>query len=156
MTGSNAMVGGLIVVGGIVGTMLGGWLADRLRRNVRGAYFAVCGFSAAAAGVVATVMFGVPSMAALSALLFLSLLLVFIPNGPVNTILMNSVPANVRATASALSIFCIHFFGDAGSPFLIGKVAQVVGMQRAVLLVPATVALGGGLWLFGRRSAIEN
>jgi sugar phosphate permease len=147
---ANTLVGGLTVAGGLFGTLAGGALGERARGRVRGAYFYVCGLSALVAGVLGVAMFLVPSTMLMSVLLFLSVFFAFVPNGPVNTIIVNSVPAHVRASASAVSIFCIHFFGDAGSPTLIGVVADAVSLQHAVLLMPLTITLGGALWWIGR------
>jgi hypothetical protein len=48
--------------------------------------------------------------------------------------------------AMAVSIFVIHAIGDAISPPIIGKLADLRGLERAVLVVPIAVALAGGIW----------
>lgn len=152
---ANVMVGLVVVTGGLFGTILGGWLGERARGSIRESYLFVCGWSAVATGLLATVMFLLPSLTLLYVLLFISVLLAFVPNGPVNTLIVNSVPATVRATASAISIFCIHFFGDAGSPFLIGSLSTRFGLRNAVLLVPLSITFAGVLWLIGRKRALR-
>jgi len=46
-----------------------------------------------------------------------------------------------------VSIFTIHLMGDAISPPIIGVLADFSGLARAVLIVPAAVALSGLLWI---------
>jgi hypothetical protein len=54
------------------------------------------------------------------AALFAGELLAFLSTGPVNVVIVNSVPVGIRATAVAVSIFTIHLLGDATSPAIIG------------------------------------
>jgi hypothetical protein len=49
--------------------------------------------------------------------------------------------------AMAVSIFTIHLLGDAISPPIIGALADFSGLHRAVLIVPAAVAMSGLLWI---------
>jgi len=61
-------------------------------------------------------------------------------------VIVNVVPAGVRAMAMALSIFTIHLLGDAISPPIIGWLADIRGLGEAVLVVPIAVAISGLLW----------
>ena len=47
----------------------------------------------------------------------------------------------------AVSIFAIHLLGDAISPPIIGRLADVSGLARAVLIVPAAIALSALGWI---------
>jgi MFS transporter, Spinster family, sphingosine-1-phosphate transporter len=49
--------------------------------------------------------------------------------------------------AMAVSIFVIHLLGDAISPPIIGLLADISSLSRAVLIVPVAVALSGALWI---------
>ena len=59
----------------------------------------------------------VPSLAAAEFFLFLN-------TGPLNTAIVNSVSAKVRATAVGLNLFIIHCFGDTFSPVIIGAISD--------------------------------
>ena len=50
--------------------------------------------------------------------------LLFLPTGPITTEMFEIVPAHLRASAVALCTFCIHLFGDLGSPALVGSISQ--------------------------------
>jgi hypothetical protein len=74
----------------------------------------------------------------------------FFNTGPTNTILANVVHPQLRARGFALNILIIHLFGDAISPYVMGK---MIGNENRYALafqfVSVTVLLGGLLWLWG-------
>jgi len=73
----------------------------------------------------------------------------FLPTGPVNTLILETVPAAQRAAAMAGSIFAIHFFGDMWSPRIVGTLSDHFGdLRRAVLLLPAALVVAACFWLW--------
>ena len=74
--------------------------------------------------------------------------LIFMSTGPINSAIVDAVPAAMRASAMAASIFTIHILGDVPSPYLIGAMAERTGLGRAVLLVPAAVLVAGLWWVY--------
>ena len=86
----------------------------------------------------------------------------FLNTGPSNAALANVAASNIRATAFALNILVIHFFGDAISPPLLGIVAGHYDMNVAFLVISAAMLVSGVIWLFGMKyleadtAAIEN
>jgi acyl-[acyl-carrier-protein]-phospholipid O-acyltransferase/long-chain-fatty-acid--[acyl-carrier-protein] ligase len=81
--------------------------------------------------------------------LAVSMFLLFLPTGPINTLIIESVPLNLRASAMALSIFMIHLFGDMWSPEIVGRLADAWGhnLQKAVLILPGALFVAGLFWL---------
>ncbi len=74
--------------------------------------------------------------------------LLFLSTGPVNTLILETVPLNLRASAMALSIFMIHLFGDMWSPEFVGRLADAWGsLRQAVMVLPFALLLGGVAWL---------
>jgi hypothetical protein len=83
-------------------------------------------------------------MACLAAAMFL----LFLSMGPVNTLIIESVPVNLRASAMAMSIFMIHLFGDIWSPEIVGRLSDHWGsLQKAVLILPVALIVCAALWL---------
>jgi hypothetical protein len=82
-------------------------------------------------------------------LLAISMFLLFLSTGPVNTLIIETVPLNLRASAMALSIFMIHLFGDMWSPEIVGRLADAWGhdLRKGVMILPLVLLLGGALWL---------
>jgi hypothetical protein len=69
----------------------------------------------------------------------LALFFLFLNTGPMNTAIVNSVDAKVRAGAVAVNVFFIHLLGDASSPTIIGKIADRSNL--AMGFIPAFVAI---------------
>ena len=71
----------------------------------------------------------------------------FFATGPVNTLLLETVPVTMRGAAMAASIFAMHLFGDLWSPALVGYVAEKSSFERAVLILPAALVVSAAAWL---------
>ena len=140
---------GLItVVAGLVSTLLGGVIADKLRSRLPGSYFWVSGIGMLIACPIFIVALYIPFPAAWIAM-FLAIFFLFLNTGPSNTALANvSLPA-VRATAFAASIFVIHAFGDVQAFWLLGYIGGHTNMHVAFLVVSGIIFLSGLVWLIG-------
>ena len=78
-------------------------------------------------------------------------------NGPINAMIVNSVGSELRARAIAVSILCIHLFGDAASPSIVGLVSdRTHSLPVALSLVPLALAAGALVWLFAWRTLPEG
>ncbi|MEP6810452.1 MAG: MFS transporter [Chthoniobacterales bacterium] len=140
----------ITVAAGLISTLLGGVVADRLRKRFPGSYFLVSGLGMLIAfplflGVLYT-PFPLAWFFVFSAVFF-----VFLNTGPSNTALANVCFPSVRATAFALNIFVIHFLGDAAAFPTIGYIGGHANMHIAFLVVSGMMALSGVLWLLGMR-----
>jgi MFS transporter, Spinster family, sphingosine-1-phosphate transporter len=140
---------GLItVVAGLVSTLLGGIIADRLRSRFAGSYFWVSGIGMLIACPFFIATLYIPFPAAWITM-FLAIFFLFLNTGPSNTALANvSLPA-VRATAFAANIFVIHAFGDVQAFWLLGYIGGHANMHVAFLFVSAIIFASGVTWLLG-------
>src|SRR5947208_12891200 len=113
---------GLItVVAGLVSTLLGCVIADKLRPRFAGSYFWVSGIGMLIACPIFIATLYIPFPAAWIAMFF-AIFFLFLNTGPSNTALANvSLPA-VRATAFAVNIFVIHALGDVQAFWLLGYI----------------------------------
>jgi MFS family permease len=146
---ANRRFGLVTVVTGIVATLSGGFLADRLSRRIRGAYFLVCGISMLLAVPAFYVTLTNPNPRVYWPALVITELLLFLNTGPGNTILVNVTLPNIRTTAFAVNIFVIHALGDVLSPVVIGSIADRSNLTTAFLYTGAVVALSGVFWSAG-------
>jgi MFS family permease len=116
-------VGAITVVDGIAGTLVGGWVAQRwLKTNYRALYLVSFWSVALTLPCGIMVFFGPKAWAIPS--LFVTEFFLFLNTGPLNTAIVNSVSAPVRATAISFNLFCIHAFGDTFSPTIIGAISD--------------------------------
>jgi MFS family permease len=140
----------IVVVTGLLATLVGGWLGDRLRTVVSGAYFMVSGVGMLAGFVLFLGSLYIPFPYAWG-VMALAIFCLFLNTGPTNTILCNVVHASMRSTGFAINIFVIHAFGDAFSPTIIGYVADLTNFTVAFLVVSGMILISALLWLWGAR-----
>jgi MFS family permease len=142
---------GLItVVAGLVSTLFGGIIADKLRTRLPGSYFWVSGVGMLIAGPFFIATLYIPFPAAWISM-FVAIFFLFLNTGPSNTALANvSLPA-VRATAFAVNIFVIHALGDVQAFWLLGYIGGHTNMHVAFLFVSGMIFASGLAWLIGAK-----
>jgi sugar phosphate permease len=149
---AGTVVGAVTVVGGLFGTACGGWLADRLVGRTKNPYLALAAGSMLPASALAALALAAPNGAPVIACLLAAQFFLWFYNGPINALIVNAVGTELRPRAFALSILCIHLFGDAISPPIIGAISDRTGeLTHGVLLVPVFLALGAAVWAVGWR-----
>ncbi len=154
LSAADHFFGGVLAVAGLFGTLIGGFAATAWRRKARAGYALLLTASVAVAVpfvILALIEGGTTaSTASLAAAMFL----LFLPMGPITTLLLESVPTALRASAMAASIFVIHMFGDFWSPAIVGLVSDwshnatmpQAGLQRAMFILPAVLGLSIVFW----------
>jgi MFS family permease len=146
------VVGGITVVDGIAGTLVGGWLALRwLRTNDRALYLLSFWSVALTLPCGALLFFGPPKWAV--PVLLVTEFFLFLNTGPLNTAIVNSVSAPVRATAISLNLFCIHCFGDTFSPTIIGALSDRFNLRLALGATLIFLVLSAVILRLGARFA---
>ncbi|HJR34585.1 MAG TPA: MFS transporter [Gemmatimonadales bacterium] len=146
------LTGAATVVGGLAGTLTGGLMADRLKGKTRSPYFALSCLTMIPAAGFALLALTAGSRIVITAAILLAQFFMWCYNGPINAIIVNSVPAGMRARAVSMSILSIHLFGDAISPTIIGLISDRSGnLFNGMVLIPCMMLLGAGIWGLGWR-----
>jgi len=134
--------GSIVLVGGVAGTWLGGWLGDRAGPNDPGSYAripALCFLIAApvfAAGLFAPslwlgwLLFAVGQMLALAWL------------GPVIAAVQHIVPPSMRATASASFLFINNLIGIGFGIFLLGFMSDAMTVAHSADALKYSILYG--------------
>jgi MFS family permease len=146
----KAYFGLITVVAGLGATLLGGWLADRLRARHSGSYFLVSGVGMLVAFPFFVAALYIPFPLAW-VFMFVAIFFTFLNTGPSNTALANVSRPSVRATAFAFNILVIHLLGDAAAFPVIGYIGGHTNMNVAFLVVSGMMLLAGLLWLYGMK-----
>ncbi|HWL54437.1 MAG TPA: MFS transporter [Chthoniobacteraceae bacterium] len=152
---TNMIFGGILVVGGLLATLAGGLLGDRLRSRFPGSYFLVSG-TGMLLGFPATVAMLYTPFPYAWGYIFLAIFFLFLNVGPSNTAIANVTPPAIRASAFALNILVIHALGDAISPPLIGWVRDISNWNTAFLMVSTVMLVAGVIWLFSMKSLVRD
>jgi MFS family permease len=148
--GATQIFGALIAGTGLLSTLVGGWLGDRLRVRIPGSYFLVSGMGMALACPFFVIMLYTPFPRAwwfMGAAVFL----LFLNTGPSNTALANVALPKVRATAFALNILVIHALGDVLAFPTIGYIAGHTNWNVAFLFVSGIMLVSGITWIAGMK-----
>jgi len=141
---------------GTAGTLFGGFLADWLRKHTQ-------------AGRVLTVAFGFLIGGPLGVwLLTIRDLSLFIPvscavffflswyNGPIAAATFDVVPAKIGSTVIGAYLLFIHLAGDAIALPLIGKLSEIFGLQKAIIVLPVVAFIGGVVMLGATRTVVAD
>ncbi len=145
---ANTFFGATLVLTGLVGTMLGGFGASFLQKKNPAGFALVLGISAALAVPTSFLAFTSADPITSKIFIVISMLLLFLSTGPTNTLLIESVPVNLRSSAMAMSIFMIHLFGDMWSPEIVGRLSDHwQNLSRALLILPVALIACSGFWL---------
>ncbi|MGC1460344.1 MAG: MFS transporter [Steroidobacteraceae bacterium] len=139
--------GGIVVVTGIVGTFLGGWLGDYGLRYTRQSYLWLSAVATLAALPLTVACLKDSAPFIFYPALVGAELLLFMSTGPINSVIVSLVSPAQRASAVALSVLAIHSLGDVISPPLIGRLSDRTSLGEAVLLVPVAVGVCGLVWV---------
>ena len=149
---ASQLAGASTVLDGILGTAIGGFIAQRWLRTNHRALYLLSFWSVALTLPFGILLFFGPSRFAVPAL-FAAEFFLFLNTGPLNTAIVNSVSAPVRATAVSVNLFCIHFFGDTFSPQIIGKIADHSTLRIGLGCTLVSLVLSCAVLLVGSRFA---
>ena len=149
---ANYAFGIIVVFDGVVASLLGGWLGDRLLRRTKAAYYLVSAASMALGVPVMVVALFTRGKAMLPAIAIAAFFLL-LNTAPLNAAVINSVGAHIRATAIAVEIFFIHILGDAFSPTMMGYMADRWSLQAAFILPVIAMVISSTILFYGMRFA---
>ncbi len=144
---ASLFFGAILLLGGIAGIWLGGWLADRLGQKKKAAYALI-----PAVAFVITVPFYVVGV--LSPTLVITFFVMMVPTafglvwlGPVISAMQHLVLPNMRATASAVFLFINNLIGIGLGTVLIGYISDVLEPRFGDDALRYSILVGTGFYL---------
>jgi len=149
---------GVVTVGcGIAGTAAGSYAADKLVGKVSHPYLAFSGLAMIPATACAALTLLIPGKAAAVVFLAVGQFFAWSYNGPINAMIVNSVPSPLRTRAISISVLLTHLFGDAISPSVVGFISDKDGgLRDAMWAAPVALAIGTVIWLVSWRVLPET
>jgi MFS transporter, Spinster family, sphingosine-1-phosphate transporter len=154
---AGVISGAVLVSSGLVGTVVGGWLADfAQRRRQEGRLFvATLGFLIGAPLVLIALFIHVLPLF-IAVFIFAAISLNFC-TGPLNAVIQDVIAPEMRATALGLSLLLAHLLGDAAAPSVIGAIANNLSLGTALTLTaPTFLFLAGLVCLLGLRTVARD
>jgi MFS family permease len=147
---AGIVFGGIVVVAGLIATLAGGIVGDRLRTRFPGSYFLVSAVGMLVGFPLFLLLLITPFPMAW-VVLFAAVFCLFFNTGPSNTALANTSPPQIRASAFAINILIIHTLGDAISPGVIGLIRDHSSLKLGFVAVSFMMFVGGVLWLWAAK-----
>src|SRR5450755_3028552 len=149
---ANFTFGIVIVIDGIVASLAGGWLGDRLLPRMKSSYYLVSAVGMALGVPFMIVALFVKGQLVIPAIAVAAFFLLF-NTAPLNAAVINSVGGHIRATALAVNIFIIHILGDVPSPTMMGWVADKRSLQAAFILPVIAMGISSAILFYGMKFA---
>jgi MFS transporter, Spinster family, sphingosine-1-phosphate transporter len=154
---AGVISGAVLVSSGLVGTVVGGWLADfAQRKRPEGRLFvATLGFLIGAPVVLIALFIHVLPL--FIAVFIVAAISLNFCTGPLNAVIQDVIAPEMRATALGLSLLLAHLLGDAAAPSVIGAIANGLSLGTALILTaPTFLFLAGLVCLLGLRTVARD
>jgi hypothetical protein len=148
---ANEVFGAITALAGFAGTFAGGYIGDYCLRYTKSAYLWLSGLCLFAGAPIAVLALASRATTVFFPAMFLAEFFLFLNTGPLNAVILNCVPAGIRASAMAVNIFFIHALGDVISPPIIGMLSDHFGLFRATLIAPVMMVVSGAILLYAIR-----
>jgi len=137
--------GGVLVLGGLIGTLAGGWIADRLGRSSPAAYLQVgiAGFLIGAVFIVISLVapLNVGPIPVFIPAFLIAVICLYLYSGPFTAVSQNVVSPALRASSVTMLLFVSHVFGDSHSTFDVGFLSDRIGLQTTLLITSPTLLI---------------
>ena len=140
---SAELLGKWGLIAGTAGTLFGGVLADWLRRRYETARVIVVALGLLLGGPLALWLLTIRDPGTFQAVFAVAFFCLSWYNGPMTAVIFDVVPSRISATVAGAYLLFIHLAGDAIALPLVGTLSDRFGLDRAVLLLPAVVIVGG-------------
>jgi nitrate/nitrite transporter NarK len=142
---AGLLAGAVLVVGGLIGTLVGGWIADRRARKTPAAYLQVgiAGFLIGAVFIVVslTAPLNIGPIPIFIPAFLITVVCLYLHSGPFTAVSQNVVSPALRASSVTMLLFISHVFGDSHSPFDVGFLSDRLGSLQAALLITSPILL---------------
>nr|XP_043622080.1 probable sphingolipid transporter spinster homolog 2 isoform X2 [Erigeron canadensis] len=149
MNNVDIFFGGITITGGIIGTLGGSIILDRMKSTIPNAFkllFTTTFFAA----VFCFSAFCFSNLYVYMVLFLIGEILIFSNMGPINFVCLHTVTPTLRPLAMAMSIVSSHIFGDVLSTALVGKLQDKVDNWRtSILILTLVLFLATGIWFMG-------
>jgi MFS family permease len=153
LTDAGSISGLVLVISGLAGTLIGGWLADRIQQRFpEGRLFtSALGFLLGAPLVLLALL--IHTLPAFIAVFVIAAISLNFCTGPLNAVIQDVITPTLRATAVGLSLLLAHLLGDAAAPTIIGFISDRSSLGTALLATaPTFLFLAGLVCLIGLRT----
>jgi MFS transporter, Spinster family, sphingosine-1-phosphate transporter len=142
---AGLLAGVVLVLGGLIGTLAGGWIADRLARTRPAAYLQVgiAGFLIGAVFIVISLVapLSIGPIPIFIPAFLITVVALYLHSGPFTAVSQNVVSPALRGSSVTMLLFVSHVFGDSHSTFDVGFLSDQLGSLQTALLITSPTLL---------------
>ena len=142
---AGLLAGVVLVAGGLIGTLAGGWIADRrsVKRPAAHREIGIVGFLLGAVFITIALLvpMNVGPVPLFVPAFLLAVVCLYLYSGPFTALAKNVVSPGLRASAVTMLLFVSHVFGDSHSPVDVGWISDRVGSLQLALLITSPTLL---------------
>src|SRR5438876_2555783 len=156
---AGLLAGVVLVLGGLIGTLAGGWIADRraLKNPAGHLEVGIAGFLGGAVFITIALLAPMnagPIPVFIPAFL-LAVICLYLYSGPFTAVSQNVVSPGLRASSVTLLLFVSHVFGDSHSTLDVGFLSERIGSLQTALLItsPTLLIIAAAIAATGLRTA---
>ncbi len=144
ISGAGLLAGGVLVLGGLIGTLAGGWIADRRAKTRSAAHLEVgiAGFLIGAVFIIIALIapLNIGPVPVFVPAFLVTVIALYLHAGPFTALSQNVVSPALRASSVTLLLFVSHVFGDSHSTFDVGWISDHIhSLQLALLITSPTL-----------------
>ncbi|GCF08854.1 spinster family MFS transporter [Dictyobacter arantiisoli] len=150
--------GGVLAGGSIVGTLIGGWLGDRLQRRISQGRMIVTAAAFLIGAPMTWLALSMHTLPAFITVFLMAIICLSLCLGPIQAILQDVTPPDIRSTAVGLALLLGHLLGDASSPLIIGAISDKTHSLGFALTItgPTCLFLAGLICLIGIKTVAKD
>ncbi len=149
---------GVVLAGGsLVGTMIGGFVADFLQRRIPQGRLLVATFAFLVGAPLTLIALTLHDLRTFLGIFIAAILCLSLSLGPLNAVIQDVIAPEIRATAAGLILLLAHLLGDAASPLIVGAIADHTSLGFALLVTaPTCLFVAGIICLIGLRTVAND
>ena len=142
---AGLLAGVVLVVGGLIGTLAGGWIADRraAKSPAVNLQIGMVGFLIGAVFIVIALVapLNVGPIPVFVPAFLIAVISLYLYSGPFTAVSQDVVSPALRASSVTMLLFVSHVFGDSHSTFDIGYLSDRIGSLQIALLITSPTLL---------------
>src|SRR6266851_1508569 len=144
LSAAGLLAGVVLVLGGLIGTLAGGWIADRRAKTSPAAHLEVgiAGFLIGAVFIVIALVapLNIGPVPVFVPAFLITVIALYMHAGPFTAVSQDVVSPALRASAVTMLLFVSHVFGDSHSTFDVGWISDHIhSLQLALLITSPTL-----------------
>jgi MFS family permease len=141
---TSLILGVIMMVAGVTGVVVGSWVADKLQKKIVWGRSITVGVSLLLAAPAMYIgLADIGSKAVFLVFFFLGTVLLSVYHGPAVAVLHDVTNKEMRATAFAFYVLCIHLVGSTTAPAAVGAISDRYGLRVGLELCTILVFLSG-------------